>query len=262
MSEKNAKLIRRTVEWLTTVATVVVGVCFIVACINVYGGEKGNFTRLAVIEELGKISVFIYFWLFLIVLGVALGCFIPFKSKSAYPRLFTDSALKRARAMLDMSKVEAEAAEKLNKEIKRRRAYGFICYGLLFAGAVAFAVYAANGDNFAKDGEEYTNTVVNTAIFALLCVTPSVMAFFALLPFVRRSGERERAVLTELIKQGTALAAPSVSTCGKGTVILNVIRATLIALGIALVLLGIFGGGVEAVFAKAVKLCTECVGLG
>ncbi|MBO7195979.1 MAG: thioredoxin [Clostridia bacterium] len=36
----------------------------------------------------------------------------------------------------------------------------------------------------------------------------------------------------------------------------------MVAVAAALVILGIFNGGVSDVFAKAVKICTECIGLG
>ena len=36
----------------------------------------------------------------------------------------------------------------------------------------------------------------------------------------------------------------------------------LLALGIVLVILGVWGGGLSGVIAKAVAICTECIGLG
>ena len=36
----------------------------------------------------------------------------------------------------------------------------------------------------------------------------------------------------------------------------------LLALGIVLVALGVWGGGIAGVIAKAVAICSECIGLG
>ena len=36
----------------------------------------------------------------------------------------------------------------------------------------------------------------------------------------------------------------------------------LLVLGIVLVILGVWGGGLSGVIAKAVAICTECIGLG
>lgn len=41
-----------------------------------------------------------------------------------------------------------------------------------------------------------------------------------------------------------------------------VLSYALLALGIALVALGVWGGGVSGVIAKAVAICSECIGLG
>ncbi len=38
--------------------------------------------------------------------------------------------------------------------------------------------------------------------------------------------------------------------------------AALFALGLALVVLGILNGGAQDVLAKAIRLCSECIGLG
>ena len=40
------------------------------------------------------------------------------------------------------------------------------------------------------------------------------------------------------------------------------IRRTILVIGVLLIILGYFNGGMRDVFAKAVMICTECVGLG
>jgi hypothetical protein len=40
------------------------------------------------------------------------------------------------------------------------------------------------------------------------------------------------------------------------------IRGAILLMGIVLVLLGIFNGGAEDVLGKAIRICTECIGLG
>ena len=39
-------------------------------------------------------------------------------------------------------------------------------------------------------------------------------------------------------------------------------RVGVAVVGVVLVVVGILNGGMQDVFAKAVKICTECIGLG
>ncbi|MBO5287218.1 MAG: thioredoxin [Clostridia bacterium] len=41
-----------------------------------------------------------------------------------------------------------------------------------------------------------------------------------------------------------------------------IVTCTIIFVGVLFVILGILNGGNEDVIAKAVKICTECIGLG
>ena len=43
---------------------------------------------------------------------------------------------------------------------------------------------------------------------------------------------------------------------------LTLMRAAVFAAAIALILLGVFNGGARDVLVKAVRICSECIGLG
>ena len=42
----------------------------------------------------------------------------------------------------------------------------------------------------------------------------------------------------------------------------NVIRATIIAAAVALVVIGLYNGGFKDTFNKAIHICYECIGIG
>ena len=42
----------------------------------------------------------------------------------------------------------------------------------------------------------------------------------------------------------------------------NITKCVILAVAVVFVLIGIFNGGVADVLSKAVKICTECIGLG
>ncbi len=65
----------------------------------------------------------------------------------------------------------------------------------------------------------------------------------------------DRPVLKVDIKNNSAEGGLSVTT-------VNVIRAVLLVLAIAFIVIGIFNGSMSDVLIKASKICTECIGLG
>ena len=69
------------------------------------------------------------------------------------------------------------------------------------------------------------------------------------------------AALKESVKEGCAprKATAAVKESNKPT---NIARYTILAVAILLIVLGVFNDGVTDVLQKAVKICTECIGLG
>ena len=59
-----------------------------------------------------------------------------------------------------------------------------------------------------------------------------------------------------------AQSAPAAKPFTLSPIAMLVLRAGLILVGIGCVIYGVRGGGLEAVIAKAVAICTECIGLG
>ncbi|MBQ4486422.1 MAG: thioredoxin [Oscillospiraceae bacterium] len=46
------------------------------------------------------------------------------------------------------------------------------------------------------------------------------------------------------------------------TKVLNIIRLAVLALSVAVIVMGAFNGSMMDVLNKAIRICTECVGLG
>ena len=67
---------------------------------------------------------------------------------------------------------------------------------------------------------------------------------------------REAALLRDLGERQRCAARRSAA---RGT---QYLRAAVFALALALIVLGILGGGLEDVLAKGAAICTECIGLG
>ena len=79
-----------------------------------------------------------------------------------------------------------------------------------------------------------------------------------------KSMQREIEAAKEQIRlEKTTDVQPEAESSGKQACVrARMLRAVLLILACALVVAGVFNGSARDVFGKAVKICTECVGLG
>ena len=98
-------------------------------------------------------------------------------------------------------------------------------------------------------------------IKAMYILLPCLAVSFAYSLFTAYFNEKSLQRETELIKQAPSAentVEPKFAPAQK----LNILRFTLLAIGIVVVLFGFLSGGVADVLTKAVNICTECIGLG
>jgi hypothetical protein len=77
------------------------------------------------------------------------------------------------------------------------------------------------------------------------------------------SAAREREALAALVKNGvkpTATASPRIYK-NEGLK-RNLLTALFAVVAVVFIIVGAFNGGMGDVLAKAIKICTECIGLG
>ncbi len=77
MDGKNVSTLKKCVNILTALLTLVLGVYLVVSCLGIYNGGEGEFTRTAVSNVLVKIAIPAYVWMFFVVLGGVLHFLLP-----------------------------------------------------------------------------------------------------------------------------------------------------------------------------------------
>jgi len=145
-----------------------------------------------------------------------------------------------------------EAAVREEK-LRQRLKTGRIC--ILIICASGCAAYLLNRNNFASwDLEPVMGSMLRHVLPWLAIAFVSGCIFSEL---ERRSAVRETAVLKDAPKA-------SEKQDGKATrcISINVIRWILLGVAAVLVILGIVNGDSRSVMAKAIRICTECIGLG
>ncbi len=77
MDKKHALVLKKSINIATALLTVALGICLIVACLGIYKGGEGEYTRSAVETAFSKFAFVFYTWLAFVVIGGVCHFVIP-----------------------------------------------------------------------------------------------------------------------------------------------------------------------------------------
>ncbi|MBQ8321759.1 MAG: hypothetical protein IJX92_05290 [Clostridia bacterium] len=157
-----------------------------------------------------------------------------------------------------------EAKEKFEYERKIRRDIILISLGATAVVSLISAILILNPNKYTI--ENLNGDIVSSVFIAL----PAVVVGFGSAIFAKQvclaSLSRETAVIKEEMKtmgeRPKAEPKPHFTETAYYRVITVAVRASVTALALVFIVLGIMNGGMADVINKAVKICTECIGLG
>lgn len=275
MTAEKIRRIHTVYGWVTAALCVLAGVSLILACLSVYAGGEGVFSRESVWAAFLSILLPVLLCLLSLLGGILLSFLLPLpRTKEASDaRLFLDrgkAVRYRLFARIDLEKAGEELRSAVRREGKLRT--------LLSAGGTLFAAICAvpplvcflNPANFPN---ENPNAEVISSLYVLIpCLTLALSFLYAVSHLVSLSYDREYALLRSAAKAGAVRGEGGEGEAErKGfaawfarhekTVILA-LRGGVFALAVALIILGVDNGGMNDVLEKAVRICTECIGLG
>lgn len=251
MSKRN--LIHTILSIATGIAAVAAGLCLIVACVGIWGSGEGVFSREAVSSAFSPISIPVYLCLALVLAGWAVSVFLPVEGKKVIAR-HPLMQLHRARAMADLSSCEESVMVQILQQQKLAQRWRCFTAVVCTLAALAFLGYAVNPGHYST--EDVTGSVRQAVIVLLPCAAAAFASSLASNIFILRAAEAERALLKQVAKKQTA------STKETKTLWLPIAQTVIAVLAISMIVYGAINGGTTDVLAKAVNICTECVGLG
>ena len=118
----------------------------------------------------------------------------------------------------------------------------------------------------AKFSVESLNSDIMNALKVCLPLTIIAVGIHLVRAYLaEKSAGKQLALIKESIKNFGAPKAIAQKKASKPEKLLNstnIIRAIILLVAISFVIIGSFNGGMDDVLAKAVKICTECIGLG
>lgn len=261
-----------------SVFTVVVGILFISTMARVYfsaaGGANeayGMYSREVIKVQFLPCFIVLLCYIAAAAVGFVFSILLPLAPKKK--RKTSDYAVfLRLRKKTPMGEGEEFSSERkaISKAEKIRLFVWLFCAAVCLATAIIAIVYLSDASHFA-------GVAFNSEIFSMVKnIFPWVLLSFLVcvgaLIFEASMGKRELPRMKKLIALGkgapiekpTKLAAFGEKTSAffeNETAVVS-IRLAVLVVGVVFVCVGIFNGGIHDVLMKAIKICTECIGLG
>lgn len=256
MTKNTSQRIRRICGIASGISIVVAGACLIWACLGIYGGGDGAFSREAVAAAFSPIAVPVYLCLGLVILGFVLELILPADDSRRAVSKNPAMTLKRLRAKLDLGKCSEELQSAILAQVAKRRNDRIIIAALLAVGGAVFFWIALQPGAFHQS--QINDSMIRNISILLCCLAPA----FGFAVFAAYRGRKSMEAEIALLKTAPAEAKVSGDAKLPCPCRINKIRTVIAVAALVFLLYGFCTGGTADVLTKAVNICTECVGLG
>ena len=273
LTDKTKKGIRLGIAIASSVLIFTVGILFITSCYSIYKSGPSPFTRASIAEAFSAIAVWVYITLSLVIVGAVVFFALPPEEKKLKGGRSPRVLVKKLSERVDIDTVDTRLKEKIEKERELRRvlSVGRIAISVLCAVLPLF--YLLNPANFPAVSGEYNSEILRGMIVYLIFLAPLFIYEVIRVVLSDLSYNKEHALLKQAIAEcGISPVKESLPTTRLGKavkflrenekpIILGV-RIAFVGCAIAFIAIGIANGGMADVLNKAIKICTECIGLG
>ena len=271
---------------LLSVLILTAGVCFALSCVSIYRSGDPPFTRESIAAHFDRFAPLVYVTLGGIVGGIILAWVLP-RRDLVIPEAEDDpldviveryhrglyrpvkdpaTVLKRLLARIDEEELSHACRASLAKERRVRRIVGISAAALSAGAMVPAFVWCCNVDHFSINW--LSEDIKTAALFVLPCAVVALWILVGSTLLRQASILRETALVKAAMTERKGKTAPVQRDAAEKKNLLSNprvlwgVRAAILAVGILFVVLGIFNGGMADVLGKAIRICTECIGLG
>lgn len=273
LSDKAKERIRIAYNVLISLSLVVTGVLFACQCYSIYKSGTSPFTRESIAEAYSRIAVSVYITISLILIGLGLHIAMP-EEKTKLKGLRTPGVLVKSLAdRIDYAKIPCEMSEKIEEQRKLRKILTYVRIALVILVATLPLIYLLNPANFPAVSGEYNAEILHGMLVYLAFIAPLAIYEVAYVIVSDTSLCKEYEFLKEAVKlvgKTDVTVEEPVSVIGKikeyfkenEKALIFVLRVAVIEFAVGFIIIGVINGGMADVLAKAIKICTECIGLG
>ncbi len=265
MSDKSASRLRRITGLALAAAAILCAVAFTVACVLIYRSGDRPFTPESIGNTWRITAIFFYFTIALATGTGILHLLYPAPAKKQKGIIFPALRLAKIKARL----ARKQYSDKLLLPLRKQE----ICVKSMRISAVAVCALCAiypliylNNMNHFTSIDAQLNTQILDAVIPALCFAAAALGYCYAVRLLSDIS-CERAIL--YAKSIMLLPAPAAKNKPSGkqekglpTYTIFVLRAVLLVAAVGMILAGILNGSANDVLQKAIRICTECIGLG
>ena len=262
MSDKKQRILYLVYGIIQSVLTVACGVCLIMAGLAIYDGGNGAYSREAVATQFEKILIPVLLCLTGVVAGIVLSFVFPRKAQKPKGQMAPADAIRRLSLRIDPAACPAELTAARKKEQTLRLVLRLMAAAVCIAVAIPALVYLFDLTNFDNIAEGLTEDIVAAMTLVLPASAVGLSAWVVVTLACHYSLKRELGIVKEALKVAPAQNAEVASSAKKSGHAVWIIRLAVLAVAIVFIILGIVNGGMNDVLQKAIRICTECIGLG
>ena len=268
LTEKGRERLLRILGALSLLLIAITGVAFIASSVWINAQGDSPYTYESIGRAFHAISPLV--WVTLIaVIGSSVAVFIlSGGEKKPLPMRDSLARLERLRCERDLAALDTESAGQIERDRRVSRILIYALASLLAVGVTVTLVYALNISNYT---DEYNESVIRASVLTAIALLPAAAVAVVASYHLIASADRELSILTKLPKIGVSggacqekrgISRVFSSFFADGTRSLLIVRCALVAISLVFITLGVLNGGMRDVLDKAVKICTECIGLG
>lgn len=250
----------RIIAIATSVCTILLGVLFIICCTHLYftGGDK-PFSRESVGSYLAILAIPSFITIAISITGLVFAYVNKIKDDELSKRTNLE-ILESFKSRFIFNSFDEETRLNIIPLKKRKDIANIIAISVSAICSVVIAIY------FLFIGD-FSNTDLNREILSAMAVLLplSVVAVAIHIPkvyIVEKCAKEEYNLLKASIKAHGIPSLANVSAPEKLLSSINITKCVIFCVAAIFIVIGIFNGGMADVLQKAVKICTECIGLG
>ena len=264
MSDKNKKLIYMIYGIIQSVLLVVCGVCLMIACLSIYDGGKGTFSREAVAVQFQRFMIPIILCLVGLVAGMVLSLILPRHASKVKGQMNPSDSIRRIESRMDPAGCPPQLLRARKNEKHLRLVLRLLASVVCVVVAVPCAIHLFDLSNFDDIGKGLTEDILAAMMLVLPAAAVGLSAWVVVTLACHYSFKRELEIVKAMIKASPnqEKSTPAQVNDRRERMILLAVRGTVLVVAVVFIVLGIFNNGMNDVLEKAIRICTECIGLG
>lgn len=265
MSDKTTLTVRRVLGITLAVLCLVCAVALVIACVQISRSGEHPFTPESVRAAWSKVAIFVFLFVFSAIAAGLWQVLFPAPISKQKGLVFPEIRLAKIKERLSRKQYAPDLLLPLVKQDIYVKSLRISAIAVCLLCAIYPLYYMSNFDLLTHADASLNDQVLAFAIPALGCGAAAII--YCCVVKILANISCERAIL--YAKSIMLLPAPSAPERPIGKVrrglpkyAIIVARSMLIAAAVLMIIFGIFNGGMHDVLQKAIKICTECIGLG